>query len=178
MGQRIFLILRSVIYITGFMFVWLRLIPRWLNLRTSITLPSAAPVRWIGLLPLVLGAGLAIACFTKFISAGKGTPAPFDAPRKLVITGVYRYVRNPMYLGAGLFLGGCAILFSEFSTTLLWYAIAILVAVNLFVLFYEEPTLRRKFNGDYGEYCRNVSRWVPRTRPWRSDLAASASTGS
>jgi protein-S-isoprenylcysteine O-methyltransferase Ste14 len=167
MSQRIFLTLRSMIYITGFMLFWLWLMPRWLNLNTSATLAAVAPVRWVGLIPLLLGAGLAISCFINFAAIGKGTPAPFDAPRKLVVSGLYRYVRNPMYLATGAFLLGCAILFAEFSKTLLWYGLGIVIAVNGFVLFYEEPTLRRKFDGDYEEYCRNVGRWLPRTQPWQ-----------
>src|SRR5438270_3897276 len=91
MGQRIFLTLRSMIYITGFMLIWLWLMPRWLNLDTSATLPAVAPMRWLGLIPLLVGAGLAISCFVNFAATGKGTPAPFDAPRKLVVTGLYRY---------------------------------------------------------------------------------------
>ena len=166
-AQRVFLVLRSLVYITGFMFLWLWVMPRWLKLRTSFAFPAAAPPRWLGLIPLVVGLVIALACFTKFVTVGRGTPAPFDAPRRLVITGVYRFVRNPMYLGTGLFLAGCAILFSEFSITLVWYALGIIIGVNLFVLFYEEPTLRRKFNGDYEEYCRSVRRWIPRLRPWR-----------
>lgn len=76
----------------------------------------------------------------------------------------YRYVRNPMYLGAGLFLAGCAILFSEFSMTLLWYALGLVVAVNLFVLLYEEPVLRHKFGHDYHRFCASVPRWIPHLR--------------
>src|SRR3954453_2421757 len=78
MSQRIFLTLRSMIYITGFMLFWLWLMPRWLNLNTSATLAAVAPVRWLGLIPLLVGAGLAISCFINFAAIGKGTPAPFD----------------------------------------------------------------------------------------------------
>jgi len=71
-----------------------------------------------------------------------------------------------MYLGAGLVLAGCAILFAEFSLVLIGYAVAIILLVNLFILLYEEPTLRRRFGADYDEYRKNVRRWIPRARPW------------
>jgi len=166
MGQRIFLALRSALYISGFTLLWLWLMPQWLTIRSSTEFPSQHPARWFGLLPLFPGAILAISCFVNFFVVGKGTPAPFDAPRHLVISGPYRYVRNPMYLGAGLFLLGCGILFAEFSGLLVGYALAIIVLVNLFVFFYEEPTLREKFGAEYEEYCKNVRRWIPRTSAW------------
>ena len=178
MGQRVLISLRSLIYICGFMTVWLWLVPRWIRLHTSFQLPAVSPLRWFGLIPLSLGAAIAVSCFIHFVGSGRGTPAPFDAPRKLVVSGPYRYVRNPMYVGAGLFLAGCAILFSEFSITLLWYAVAIVVGVNLFILLYEEPTLRRKFNDDYRDYCLKVRRWIPRTQPWQPQPSRMAAAGN
>jgi protein-S-isoprenylcysteine O-methyltransferase Ste14 len=175
-GQRIFLALRSLAYITGFTLLWLWLMPQWLNLRSSTNLPSQSPARWLGLVPLVAGAVITISCFAIFFIVGKGTPAPFDAPRHLVITGPYRYVRNPMYLGAGLVLLGCAILFAEFSGELVGYALAIIVLVNLFVFFYEEPTLRDKFGAEYLEYCKNVRRWIPRTSAWEHSQQQAVAT--
>ena len=176
MGQRIFLAVRSALYVTGFMALWLWFMPRWLGLFTSATFASGQRLRWLGVLPLLIGAAIAVNCFVDFAASGKGTPAPFDAPRQLVVTGPYRYVRNPMYLGAGLFLAGCAILFAQFSRILLWYAIGLIVGVNVFILAYEEPTLRRKFDGDYEQYCRNVSRWIPRRSPWHPERKQTAAT--
>ena len=117
-------------------------------------------------------------CCANFVLVGRGTPAPFDAPRRLVISGPYCYVRNPMYVGGLLFLIGYALLFVEFSTALVWYALGLIVAVNLFILFYEEPTLKHRFNGDYEEYCRNVHRWIPRIRPWRLKSKQAAAAGN
>jgi len=168
MGQRIFLALRSTLYVCGFGVFWLWWLPRWLSLRTATDLVSAAPARWIGLVPLLLGTGLVANSIVRFFSAGKGTPAPFDPPRLLVIVGPYRYVRNPMYVGAGLLLAGCTILFVEFSSTLAWCAIVVIVVVNLFVFLYEEPTLREKFGAEYEEYSKHVKRWIPRASPWRA----------
>jgi protein-S-isoprenylcysteine O-methyltransferase Ste14 len=178
MGQRVFVAARSLIYVCGFMAIWLWLIPGWIGLQTSLKCASASPLRWLGLMPLSLGAAIAVSCFVHFVARGRGTPAPFDAPRRLVVSGPYRYVRNPMYVGSGLFLAGCAILFSEFSIVLLWYALTIAIGVNLFILLYEEPTLRRKFDGDYHEYCRNVHRWIPRLRPWQPESSRSLAAGA
>jgi protein-S-isoprenylcysteine O-methyltransferase Ste14 len=177
MGQKMFAAVRGVIYATGFFFAAVWFVPRFIKIRTSLDLPLQSSWRVVGTLPLVIGAAIVGWCFFNFAVVGRGTPAPFDAPRRLVVTGPYCYVRNPMYIGGLLFLAGCVVLFAEFSLTLLWYAFGLLIGVNLFVLFYEEPTLRRKFRADYEEYCRNVRRWIPHLRPWLGAIA-SAATGS
>src|SRR5437763_16221186 len=92
-GQRVFLALRSLLYVTGFALVWLWLMPQWTNLRTSTSFPSQTPSRRLGLIPLVLGAVLASNCFARFLLAGKGPPPPFDALRRLVTAGLYPEVR-------------------------------------------------------------------------------------
>jgi protein-S-isoprenylcysteine O-methyltransferase Ste14 len=109
------------------------------------------------------GGLIALWCIFTFISIGKGTPAPFDPPRRLVIRGPYRYVRNPMYLGAALSLGGAALFYQ--SVTLLVYGLVFLLATHLFVISYEEPTLQRTFGTEYEEYLHRVRRWWPRIRP-------------
>ncbi|HTT69313.1 MAG TPA: isoprenylcysteine carboxylmethyltransferase family protein [Gemmatimonadales bacterium] len=106
------------------------------------------------------GAGLAVWCVLTFALVGKGTPAPFDPPRRLVARGPYGVVRNPMYVGAGLALAGAALVYR--SVALLGFAAAFLVVCHLFVLVYEEPTLRRMFGGEYQDYCNRVGRWWPR----------------
>jgi len=90
---------------------------------------------------------------------GKGTPAPFDPPQRLVMRGPYRFVRNPMYIGAGLTLAGAGLYYESFF--LLSYAGVFLLVCHLFVIGYEEPTLRRTFGDEYEEYCRKVRRWWP-----------------
>src|SRR5438477_11183357 len=100
-GQRVFLALRSLLYVTGFALVWLWLMPQWIKLRTSTSFPSQTPSRRLGLIPLVLGAVFALNCFARFLYAVKGTPAPFDAARRLVIRGHCRFVSTPMSHGAG-----------------------------------------------------------------------------
>jgi protein-S-isoprenylcysteine O-methyltransferase Ste14 len=122
-------------------------------------LPSAA-WRRIGLLPLAAGACIYFKCAWDFAVTGLGTPAPIDMPRRLVVKGLYRFVRNPMYVGVAWFVVGQAILFG--SSAMCIYIACVWLICNLFVVFYEEPTLRRKFGAEYEEYCRRVPRWLPR----------------
>jgi protein-S-isoprenylcysteine O-methyltransferase Ste14 len=114
----------------------------------------------IGLAPIAIGAALYLWCAADFAFAGQGTPAPWDAPRRVVSRGLYQRTRNPMYLAVGLVLLGEAICFE--SLTLLAYACFIGMLFHLFVVFYEEPTLKRKFGAAYEAYCRAVPRWMPR----------------
>jgi protein-S-isoprenylcysteine O-methyltransferase Ste14 len=116
----------------------------------------------VGILPIALGAALYLWCAWDFASAGRGTPAPVDPPKVLVSRGPYRVVRNPMYVGVLLILLGEGIVFA--SQTILGYALLAWLFFHLFVVFYEEPTLRRKFGAFYEEYCRTVPRWIPRPR--------------
>jgi protein-S-isoprenylcysteine O-methyltransferase Ste14 len=119
-------------------------------------------LRWLGLVPLLLGAGFYLRCAWDFVVAGRGTPAPIDAPKHLVVRGLYRLVRNPMYVGVLLCVGGEVILFG--SAQLLLYAALLFLCFHSFILVYEEPTLRRLFGASYEQYCAAVPRWVPRVR--------------
>ena len=112
-----------------------------------------------GVMVGVGGAALALWCITTFVVIGRGTPAPFDPPRRLVIAGPYRLVRNPMYIGAGLALGGAALFYE--SSAILGYCAAFLVVMHLFVVLYEESALRASFGEAYSRYCRDVHRWLP-----------------
>lgn len=119
-------------------------------------------VRLVGVLSIVLGAFTYFRCAWDFAFDGNGTPAPLDPPRMLVSIGLYRMVRNPMYLGVGSVLVGEAIFFESLA---LWgYAFLVVLGLHLLVLWYEEPALRRSFGRSYDEYCRTVPRWVPRLR--------------
>jgi protein-S-isoprenylcysteine O-methyltransferase Ste14 len=111
---------------------------------------------------VVLGGVLALWCVVNFGLEGRGTPAPFDPPRRLVVRGPYRFVRNPMYVGAVLALAGAALFYR--SAALIGYAALFLMSAHLFVVGYEEPTLRGKFGGEYEAYCRRVGRWWPGRR--------------
>lgn len=118
------------------------------------------PVQLLGLLLGVLGVTLLGACIWEFARRGRGTLAPIDPPRHLVVQGLYRYVRNPMYVSVTTILLGELLIVR--SGALLWYCAAWLVAVNLFVIGYEEPALRRQFGDSYQHYTRTVRRWIPR----------------
>ena len=132
------------------------------------TLPRpAALVNWLALAPLSVGAAILLKCAWDFAVVGLGTPAPIDPPKSLVVTGIYRFVRNPMYLGVDLVLFSEALLFS--SPKLCVYAVAVAAGFFLFVLAYEEPTLRKKFGASYQAYCRAVPRWLPRLTPWSGE---------
>jgi len=105
---------------------------------------------------------------SSFIRTGKGTLAPWSPTRNLVITGMYRYVRNPMILGVLTVLAGEAIVLM--SRNILFWAIIFFLINNLWFLLFEEPDLEKRFGEEYKEYKRNVPRWIPRTRPYTPDL--------
>jgi protein-S-isoprenylcysteine O-methyltransferase Ste14 len=118
--------------------------------------------RWIGLAPLVVGLAVIAICFVDFVRRGRGTPAPYDPPRELVVAGLYRYVRNPQYVGVFLVVVGEALLAR--AGILLGYGVLLVIAYHLFVVYYEEPTLGRVFGESYARYRETVPRWVPRYR--------------
>lgn len=127
---------------------------------SGIARPAAiGPAQVAGLVAVAAGAGVALWCVLAFALLGRGTPAPFDPPRRLVVRGPYRLVRNPMYLGAILALAGAALFYG--SIALLGFAAVFALATHLFVVLYEEPTLRRLFGEEYVNYCRRVRRWRP-----------------
>ena len=157
-------LIRSLVYATVFIGVLLIWVPRsLLEWSGALTPPDVSVAQIAGLMLSAAGGCLIAWCVGSFAFIGRGTPAPFDAPRRLVIRGPYRFVRNPMYIGAVLVLIGAASFYE--SAVLLGYAVFFLLAVHLFVRFYEEPTLRRSFGQAYDRYCVEVRRWLPR-RPW------------
>ena len=113
-------------------------------------------------MPIALGACGLLKCVWDFAAIGRGTLSIVDPPRKLVVRGLYRYVRNPMYVSVLTIVFGEALFFQ--SKPLLQYALGCLLAVHLIVTFYEEPTLRRRFGESYVDYCRAVRRWLPGKR--------------
>jgi protein-S-isoprenylcysteine O-methyltransferase Ste14 len=121
--------------------------------------------RGLGVVLFAIGAAIYFWCaFWAFARVGGGTPAPIDPPRKLVVHGLYRYVRNPMYIGVLSMLASETIVVLEHRTFTL-YALSIAAAFAIWVLIYEEPALRSKFGAQYEEYCRQVPRWIPRLHP-------------
>jgi protein-S-isoprenylcysteine O-methyltransferase Ste14 len=132
--------------------------------------------RVLGMIPLVVGGYIALRCVFAFAWTGRGTPMPLDPPRRLVIDGFYRYVRNPMYLGMALFLIGEWLLWGSDLRGAIEYFAVFAIAVTLFLLLHEEPSLRRKFPESYAEYSRHVPRFVPRLRAWNPQKAKSATS--
>lgn len=112
-----------------------------------------------GLIVGASGAVLALWCILTFVVIGRGTPAPFDPPRRLVEVGPYRLVRNPMYVGAGFALAGAALFYQSWA--LLGYCVVFALITHLFVVIYEEPILRATFGESYIRYCERVQRWLP-----------------
>lgn len=110
----------------------------------------------------VVGVAIYLWCAYDFGVAGRGTPAPIDAPKHLVVRGLYRHVRNPMYVGVVLVLAGWNMLYRVES--LFNYTVAVFILFNLLVFFYEEPHLRQLFGDEYSEYRSKVGRWLPRIR--------------
>jgi len=136
-------------------------ISRW---RVAPPFLGIEPGRWIGATLIVAGFAVLVDSFARFAIQGRGTPAPVAPTKTLVVSGLYRHVRNPMYLGVVGALLGQALLFASLS--LLTYAAAVWGLFQLFVLAYEEPTLDRQFGERYRDYRRGVRRWWPRLKPW------------
>jgi protein-S-isoprenylcysteine O-methyltransferase Ste14 len=157
-------LLASLLVGLAFFALWFWLLPGWLGFQVEGA--GAARWRWLAAVPSVLGFAVALRCVWDFGWTGRGTPAPFAPPRRLVVTGFYRYVRNPMYVGFATGWIGLWVIFGHASPAAIAVAVAVALGVHLFVAFYEEPTLRKKFGADYEVYCRNVHRWLPRLRAW------------
>jgi len=135
-------------------------ITRW---RFAPPLLGVFSLRILGVLMIVGGLPILLDSFIRFALQGLGTPAPIAPPQRLVVTGLYRWVRNPMYVAVSLLIFGQGLLFG--SVRLLEYGLLVWLAFFAFVALYEEPALSRKFGKEYEEYCGQVSRWVPRAKP-------------
>jgi protein-S-isoprenylcysteine O-methyltransferase Ste14 len=141
------------------------LVPWWISgweMRPAFFGISAVPM--VGALSIALGLAVLSESFARFALQGMGTPAPVLPTRRLVITGFYRHVRNPMYLAVTAAILGQGLLLGQVG--LLIYGACLWVAFHVFVLGYEEPTLRRTYPEGYDAFVRNVPRWWPRLRPW------------
>ena len=148
----------------AFFGLWFWLLPQWLGFRVETA--GTAHWRWLAALPSVLGFAVAVRCIWDFGWTGRGTPAPIAPPQRLVVVGFYRYLRNPMYVGFAVGWIGLWVVFGHANPAAIAAVAAVALGVHLFVVFYEEATLRGKFGADYEAYCRNVNRWWPRVRGW------------
>ncbi|MCV3243735.1 methyltransferase family protein [Mesorhizobium sp. ZC-5] len=138
------------------------LIPWWLTGWRMA--PAWFPLRLAGALLTVAGAAFLLSAFARFVSEGRGTPAPVAPTEHLVVGGIYRYVRNPMYLSVLAAILGQALLFGQ--PVLIGYAAVVGLAVVSFVLLYEEPTLLKRYGAEYETYRQAVPGWLPRLTPW------------
>ena len=121
--------------------------------------------RVVGVVAVVTGLACLLDCFARFALEGRGAPSPIDQTEVLVVSGLYRFVRNPMYVCVVIIVAGQALILGQ--AFLLAYAGLLMLIFHLFVQFYEEPRLRRIFEGSYDTYCLHVRRWWPRLTPWR-----------
>src|SRR5215472_5031514 len=159
--MNIFVLVRAITYAALFIgFVLVYLPNRFLSWSGIVTPATTGAPQVAGMIMVTIGTVIALWCVFTFVFVGKGTPAPFDPPRKLVIRGPYRFVRNPMYIGAGMTLAGAALYYE--SPSLFIYTAVFFLITHLFVVLYEEPTLRRTFGDEYEAYCGRVRRWMPK----------------
>ncbi len=148
------------------------LVPWWLTgwrVRRPPPWWAWAPLRVAGVALLAVGAVVLVHAFVRFVVEGAGTPAPVAPTERLVVGGLYRYVRNPMYLAVVATIVGQALALGQ--PVLLGYAAAVGAAMAAFVRFYEEPVLHRQFGAQYDAYRRAVPAWWPRRHPWRASEA-------
>ncbi len=156
-----FVLARAVTYATLFVGLVLVFLPARVLSWSGVMRPATlGAVEVAGIVVALCGALVALWCVFTFAVLGRGTPAPFDPPRRLVVRGPYRFVRNPMYIGAGLALAGASLVYHSWA--LVVYAALLGIASHIFVVVYEEPTLRRLFGPDYDAYRARVHRWLPR----------------
>ena len=159
--QRAFACIRSAFFAALFISLWTWLIPRWTVGGQAFDDPH--PLGWI---VVGIGGAIALSCVALFAWRGLGTPAVFDPPRRLVVSGPYRFMRNPMYTGMALVLAGEALVFPNLTSAMLLTLLLFIAIFTMVVIAYEEPVLREKFGADYVAYCREVRRWIPRMRPF------------
>jgi protein-S-isoprenylcysteine O-methyltransferase Ste14 len=144
------------------------LIPWWLTgWRFETSAAFWGPIRVVGAVLILIGAPVLVAAFVRFVVEGLGTPAPVAPTQKLVVGGLYRYVRNPMYIAVLTVVVGEALLFGQ--PGLLIYAAAAGGAMWVFATYFEEPSLAERFGEEYESYRRAVPGWWPRLTPWSPD---------
>lgn len=143
------------------------LVPWWIS-RWQLEPPffGLLPLRIAGVVLILAGLPVLLDSFARFALEGLGTPAPVFPTSHLVVTGWYRYVRNPMYVAVVSIIVGQALLFG--NVRVLEYGAAAWLVAHLFVLAYEEPKMRSTFAEEYKQFCANVPRWIPRLTPWRT----------
>jgi protein-S-isoprenylcysteine O-methyltransferase Ste14 len=160
--KKLFAGVRSAFYASGFVLLWgwFVVMATRLDRAAGRALPAVPGLLEVGMTLAVAGGVLALACAVLFVSRGEGTPAPFDAPKLFVASGPYRFVHNPMYVGAITLLVGLGLFLK--APSIFGVAFAAFFFSNLFVIFVEEPGLARRFGETYLAYKRSTNRWIPR----------------
>jgi protein-S-isoprenylcysteine O-methyltransferase Ste14 len=157
LGSVIFLLIAPVT-VVGWIPYW---ISRW---QMQLDFGDFTILRVVGVVLILAGVPVLLDSFARFAIQGLGTPAPVFPTRNLVVQGLYRYVRNPMYVALLLVVTGQALFFGNLH--LLEYGAIVWLFTHLFVVLYEEPKLRATFDDEYKTFCAHVPRWIPRLRPW------------
>ena len=166
MSERMRAIVGSIVFLFVAPGIVAGVLPWWISGYRMEPAPLGfEPFRWLGVLLLALGGVLLIETFARFALQGLGTPAPIAPTKTLVVTGSYRFVRNPMYVAVISLILGQALLFGSVWTLI--YGLFGWLIVHLFVLGYEEPTLSHSYGEQYDRYRANVRRWIPRLTPWQ-----------
>ncbi|HLJ45365.1 MAG TPA: isoprenylcysteine carboxylmethyltransferase family protein [Bryobacteraceae bacterium] len=145
------------------------LAPYWISARWSEITQLPWLLQAIGWLLVAAGGLVLVDSFVRFALQGLGTPAPVFPTKHLVVTGLYRFVRNPMYVAVVSLIFGQSLLLGNIR--LLVYGCFIWLACHMFVTLYEEPTLRSTFHGEYDDFCSHVPRWIPRITPWQREAS-------
>lgn len=164
---RVFAALGSVLFLFIAPGAVAGLVPWWITRwHVHLLLLNFLLLRVVGALLIIAGLAALLDSFARFALQGLGTPAPVFPPRRLVVSGLYRHVRNPIYIATVAAVVGQSLLFG--SLRLLAYGVLIWSACHVVVLAYEEPKLRATFGTEYEIFCAHVPRWLPRLRPWRA----------
>jgi protein-S-isoprenylcysteine O-methyltransferase Ste14 len=168
--QRTTAVLASALFFVIAPCVAAGLIPWWITRwEMQPAFLGLSAIRVVGILLILAGVPGLVDSFARFALQGLGTPAPVAPPRKLVVTGLYRHVRNPMYVSVLAVVLGQALLLGD--ARLIAYGALFWLACHLYVVAYEEPTLTRTFGAEYEAFRANVPRWLPRIAPWRGERA-------
>ncbi len=156
-----------LIFLVPFFLIW---IPHEILSSENGHLFDIGKIRYLGVIPIILGIIIYFGCAGSFVFEGKGTPVPFTPTKKLIVTGLYRFVRNPMYIAGVCILAGEALLFQSIGIFI--YCLIMFGIFNIHV-FMEETFLASKFGVAYENYRKQVPRWIPRLKPYRDDASAS-----
>lgn len=158
----LFPVIRTIIYITIVYFMWRFVALRAMTFDTNFKMALPKWTIALGIPIVVIGIVLTAICIFEFAAIGQGTFIHFDAPKKFVASGTYKYVRNPMYLGVLLIFIGYALLYHSVSVLLL--SLLLFLLAHIVVVLIEEPTLKNKFGDDYKNYKKSVGRWLPKIK--------------